>query len=401
MQRNENCRVNANESMLQVICAAIKNTPIRITDRGVFEEMKAHKIEALVAPILLPQLVQEDLYKEWKHQILIQIGLWHRYCSVQNALPIKVPYVILKGTSAAKYYPHPEYRCMGDIDIMTRHEDYNTACEMLIQNGFAEQIDSSDLLKAERHRSFIGNGIEIEVHNFYGLRNRVEETQLIDQLIMDNMDPSHVLPDLINGITLIEHVNHHLEEGIGLRQILDWRMFVEKCLSDGQWPAFQAIAKDTGHEQLAIVVTRMCEMYLGLPEHHWCAGADMQTCKELMEYVLACGNFGRKKTLEQQTSERTLSHARSIRSFFRYLTYHGLLNTKTSPKGLLSRSFARIYQLNRYLIKGLFRPGSIRKLKEEVSEAQRKEKLFKAMGVSRGREGRVIYKDKKYQVGKY
>ena len=65
--------------------------------------------------------------------------------------------VILKGTSAAQYYPYPEYRTMGDIDIMTRREDYDIACKQLMDNGYTM------LKEIYKEAELIKDGIQIDI----------------------------------------------------------------------------------------------------------------------------------------------------------------------------------------------------------------------------------------------
>ena len=226
----------------------------------------------------------------------------------------------------------------------------------------------------------------------------MDETRLLDQLIMDNVNDTHVLPDMINGLTLIEHVNHHLEDGIGLRQILDWMMFVDRCLSDDQWPIFQETARKTGHEKLAIMVTRMCEMFLGLPEHKWCADADERICTKLMSYVLSCGNFGIKMPDDQRTSVHMLSSMHSFRGAYRTLKIKGVNNWRLAQRYAFLRPLAAVYQAGRYLVKGFHRGSPLKNLKSEIHEAQSKEELFEAIGVSRARDGRVIYEKGDYRL---
>ena len=75
--------------------------------------------------------------QKWKSFIVEQLIFITQCNYIQSVLPITVPYVILKGTSVAQYYPYPDYRMMGDIDIMTRREDLETACEQLMEAGYA------------------------------------------------------------------------------------------------------------------------------------------------------------------------------------------------------------------------------------------------------------------------
>ena len=104
-----------------------------------------------------------------------------------------------------------------------------------------------------------------------------------------------MFPPLENGLVLLEHINQHLEEGLGLRQILDWALYVDKALDDDAWEyTFAPVVRRLGLERLAITVTRMCQLYLGLrSDITWCASADEKVCDSLMNYIMEQGNFGR------------------------------------------------------------------------------------------------------------
>ncbi len=356
----------------------------------VFDEMKLHAISALPASCLPSLDISPEMKREWKAIIIQQISFNTRCAYEQSKLPISVPYVILKGTSAAQYYPHPEYRTMGDIDIMTRREDYDTALKQLIDNGYRIVKD------IYKEATLVKNGISIDIHRQFASLNNPEQVKFLDDLIIDNINPTHILPDLINGLTLIDHINQHLEGGLGLRQIIDWMMFVDKCLPDDKWLEFYELVKKTGLERLAIVCTRMCEIYLGLPPRKWCAEAEPKLCEQLMEYVIACGNFGNKKVHDTATSENIFAHIRTPKSFFSLLQKQGLTNWQATKKHKSLRPFAWVYQLFRYTSRGLKRKSAISKMKAEYSAARKKTAMFEALGVKTAVKGLVQYKDGKY-----
>ena len=387
------------QRLLNVIKKSLWNTGVASADSEIYEEMRLHAIAPLAAPVLLELGLPEELLKKWEMSCVGAVVNYQRCVHAQAALPISVPYVILKGMSAAQYYPYPEYRMMGDIDIMTSHEDYNTACDMLLQSGFTEYTNAVDQY-LNRHREFIGKHIPIEVHSYYALRDKKEEVKALDDLIINNITPSHILPDMINGLTLIEHINHHIEEGLGLRQIIDWMMFVDKCLPDEKWPEFEALASVTGHVMLAITVTRMCELYLGLSEHRWSKKVDPALCESLMEYVLSCGNFGRKKEADSRTSEFLLTSA-TWKSKMITLKQRGVISWKAAQKYPVLRPFAMVYQGVRYVFKGLTRKQAIDKLRVEIANSKRNSALFDAIGVSRERSGRVTYYNGQYVDNKH
>lgn len=359
-------------------------------DEHVFDEMKQHAIAALFAPYIAHVEMSPELREEWKKYCLRQVSYNVHYKYEQSHLGINVPYVILKGLSAAQYYPYPDYRTMGDIDVMTQRKDYDIAFKQLVDNGYSIVKDTY------KETSLVKNNICIDLHRQFASLNDPEQVQYLDDLIINNINPNHVLPDPINGCVLLNHINQHLEQGLGLRQIIDWMMFVDKCLPDEKWPEFYELVKNIGLEKLAVVSTRMCELYLGLPARQWSASAEINLCTQLMEYVLACGNFGNKKNSDADISETAFTYIRTPKAWFGLLQKQGQINWKSAQKHKVLKPFAWVYQLIRYASRGLKRERAIYKIKEEYVSARKKMALFDALGVKTATKGLVIYKDGKY-----
>ena len=360
--------------MFDLISAALfQHEKSLYADQELFAELTNQTILALSAPVFSSLNISGELRKEWKKAILELVSFNERYFYVQSILPITVPYVILKGTSAAQYYPHPEFRTMGDIDIITRREDYETAYQELLKNGYAV------IRKENRETALARNGICIELHRYYASLNNVSAAQYLDDLIIENINPSHVLPDMVNGLVLLEHISQHLEHGLGLRQIIDWMMFVDKCLTEENWKDFYSLAQKIGLEKLAIATTHMCELYLGLPGRKWSEKADNHVCKQLMDYILSCGNFGNKRTSDADISENVFAYASTVKTTYK-----------------LFKPFAWIYQANRYIFRGLKRNKAVFKLKDEYTAARKRNKMFQALGVKTAAKRIVVYKNGKY-----
>ncbi len=376
--------------VFDIIKKSIWNTGKIVANEDAYQELERHAIAALPAPYLSSAGLSPELASEWKKTIIQQASFYSLYYSEQSKLPITVPYVILKGTSVAKYYPYPEYRTMGDIDIITRREDFDTACKQLVDNGY--HIEKEIYKEVELFKDCI----QIDIHRQFASLNNPDHVKYLDDLIIKNINPSHELPDCINGLVLIDHINQHLEGGLGLRQIIDWMMFVDKCLPDERWPEFCAQAEIIGLDKLAIVCTRMCEIYLGLPSRKWCAKADIMLCEQLMDYVMACGNFGNKKQSDADISEKAFAYASTLKSGFSLLQRQGLKNWNSAQKHKVLRPFAWIYQLFRYIIKGLNREQAASKIKAEYAAAKRKTAMLDALGVKTAAKGLVMYKDGKY-----
>ena len=131
-----------------------------------------------------------------------------------------------------------------------------------------------------------------------------------------------------NGIVLLLHVVQHLISGLGLRQIIDWMMFVNSELNDETWRLeFQPILRKIKLEKFAIILTRMCQLHLGLRTEDitWCHSADPLLCNKLLDHFMEKGNFGRKAAKNGKIVF-ILSANRTPLKFFKRLQDSGIYN---------------------------------------------------------------------------
>lgn len=156
-----------------------------------------------------------------------------------------IPVAVLKGVAAAMSYPHPEYRSMGDIDLIVPQEQFAEAYKILCSHGYSVEKDDT-LQNYIRHMGFLSpNGIENELHHHFSSSTNAAQNKALDDVIENSMSdivttnisdfPCPVLPPLANGLVLLSHIDHHLGSGLGLRQIIDWMMYVEKYINDDFW----------------------------------------------------------------------------------------------------------------------------------------------------------------------
>lgn len=193
-----------------------------------------------------------------------------------------------------------------------------------------------------------------------------------------------VLPILENGLVLLGHINQHIGSGLGLRQIIDWMCYAEKHLSDEFWNnEFSEASEKIGMKSLAVTVTAMCRKYLSFEsEITWCNNADESLCDELMEYILAHGNFGRKDS----TGSRTVTVFRWFHNpiyGFKKCQEIGCKTWSVLKKHKWLTPFAWMYQIFRFINHGFKRGvtfSSARKnKKQELSETE----FLKKLGITR------------------
>lgn len=363
----------------------------------IYKVVQDHKIELLFIGSLPSWNLPKDIFNGWKLDCFATISHNVQLLSLQKELhelltKEKIEYSTLKGSAVAVYYPNPLYRTAGDIDIIVGDKDFERT-HSLFDNMFGVSSIGSKHNDEVREYVYSKDLCNIELHQSYAILANTNYDARLDSWIKEEIQSSHIgiinnrypfyMPsEIINGLILLAHIAQHLEGGLGLRQIVDWMMYVDKCLPDEKWPLFQEKALEIGLETLAITTTRMCQIYLGLSEDkvNWTSEADPILCNELMEFVLSCGNFGRKQETSNAVS-MIVSQNQGFFTLFKNLQERGKNNWKTLEKYPFLQPFAWIYQGCRYIRKGMGRKNALGEFKKELADGKNRNRLLKSIGV--------------------
>lgn len=368
------------QELFDIIKASIwskENYNIISVSESTRKELREQAIEGLAIGVL-PE------FEGMKYQ---QVSLFAKMISVQKEVigilnRNHIDVVIIKGIAAGVYYPVPYLRMYGDIDILVRPGQYDQAIECLSQNNV---LISGEVQKGATH--FHKNGITIDLHERPLGLNRVKEGDFIYHYLLSGFDDIQqvnlnqpkcafpMLPWKQNGLELIWHIRVHLYNGIGLRQIIDWMMFVNSCLSkEKEYQEFSNVLDNAGLLILAKTVTRMCQLYLGLDNDiTWCKDAKDNLCHDLMNFILDQGNFGRKRNDDKVA--KVLIKYRNPVAFLNGMQKKGLREWKTAQHYIFLQPIAWIYTgvkgfLRYFVVDG---KGS---MKSNLQESRRRRELF-------------------------
>jgi hypothetical protein len=354
-----------------------------------FKEAQAQSVAVLVAGEVPMSELPADEQARWQEAENRQLVSYIRYMAAQNELTTLlrgagIPFAVLKGLAAAVYYRDPSKRAMGDIDFIVPPEQFERTKALMIEASYKPTHEDLD---NPRHDTFVKNSVHFELHRYFSLDNSEME-----HFITDAWGNTHavrvadaeidMLPPLGNGIVLLEHIKSHLQSALGLRQVIDWMMYVDRELHDGFWEAeFQAAAREVRLEKLAIVVTRMCQKYLGLTADNitWCADADEQLCDDLIENLLVSGNFGRRNGDGNRVEFVTASIKRD--GLFQRLQRSGEANWKAYKKHKWLKPFCWIYQSGRYMNRGIRARRSGKQLRDDIDRANKRNKLLRDLEI--------------------
>lgn len=336
-------------SLCQIITwSLLGEAPIKIKETDylkVFKEMEDQCILPLVLPIIGKLNLSFELEEKTRTKIIEILG-YNVQISYQEKKVVElltknsISSVIIKGTAAAQYFPKPELRVRGDVDVLVGEEDYSAAFAILTNNGY---IAGEAFLPGKRHIEFSKNGIEIELHrhSYYapeimknGMQNRVfRGVPMFD--------------DLENGFLILNHIRFHITGGIGLRHILDWIMFVENKCDDIFWESRMKPIVEQYHllelaKSIALIGKRKFNM---CQKATWCDSGDVKSSDELFEYLIKSGNFYRKNSETSRQVMAFLSNTKKRNDYRESLKQRVCSSQELDKKGAIKSRLVEIHGL--------------------------------------------------------
>ena len=218
---------------------------------------------------------------------------------------------ILKGQGNALMYPNPYSRNPGDIDV------WIDASRERIMEYAQKKFELEDDIRLQHIETSL-DGVPVELHFFPCSMNNLFYHARLQKWFKRNADLqcSNVvsLPDCIGEIAIptaafnvvyqLTHLYHHFfDEGIGMRQIVDYYFVVISdellVISDELLvirDTLQRELKYLGLWKFAGAVMYVLHEVLGLSEEKMIAPMDEKRGKLLLAEILNGGNFGRHFT---------------------------------------------------------------------------------------------------------
>lgn len=216
-------------------------------------------------PFLLSYIKNPTILNSLKHQTKLMMLNYYQIEQFTRRIADLlekngISYVLLKGISLADFYPVPEYRKLGDVDIYINDKEmFNRAEELLLANGYTKDDEISD-----HHQGYLykvpqtGRTMILELHyRIVGLYQYAPANKIVDavfasgaftpiiQKVNDRSYP--VLPPTEYTFYMIHHMlKHYILETcriyLGLPETInskihynknDCEAFITQLLEDG------------------------------------------------------------------------------------------------------------------------------------------------------------------------
>lgn len=181
-----------------------------------------------------------------------------------------IPMMLLKGYGLSLFYPVPEHRPCGDIDIWLFGRQ--PEADELVAREWGAPVD----VHKEHHTTFDIDGIMVENHyDFVNTQTHASNARLERLFKQYAAQPGEsvavggvavYLPsEQLNALFLLRHAAVHFAAiNIGLRHVVDWCVFVARCHDRVDWSALYAAAREARMTGFLNCLNAVCIDYLGL-----------------------------------------------------------------------------------------------------------------------------------------
>lgn len=359
--------MNAFFELLQYSLGTRTDIPSLPSDRDGWEElfkaMGQHNLLGVTFPVI------DDLHDE----VEIPLGVYSRWAmmaekiqqkNVRHKEACKFLYgkflsngfrsCILKGQAAAALYPRPELRQCGDVDIWLEGD------RKKVVNFLRERFPVKKIVYHHCDVQIL-KGISVEVHFTPSWMNAPLRNRRLQKYFREtssgqfsNLDEAlgFNIPTLrFDAVYMLIHIYRHvLDEGIGLRQLLDYYYVLKAIPSSGKKAVLDDL-KDLGLTRFAAGVMYVLREVFAIGDPYLLMEPDMSMGKFLLDEILVSGNFGRFDPRNaHEKGESIARHSkRKITRALRYLRFF--------PGEVLFMPFFMLWQYlwrrrNNYLYKG-------------------------------------------------
>lgn len=270
------------------------------------EELKEAKQQAVLTLIEMPKDVAPEYYSLHTQILAKNMRVDCEHFELHRLLAARgIPYVILKGSVSASYYPEPLLRTMGDVDFLVKPKDLSKVEMILKENGFRPVEHNENECHIAFHRNLYGVETIWEMHwRPHGVP-KGKMGSLIEKHLSDIIMEAekHTVPEgeymmptaFHHGLIMLLHVAGHLiNTGIGLRHLCDWAVFVARFSDEEFCDIFESKLKEVGLWRFAQLLTQLSIEYLHCPSREWCGTGDREYLENMMSDILDGGNFGIK-----------------------------------------------------------------------------------------------------------
>ena len=252
-----------------------------------------------------------DTLMEWvgyAQQIEMQNRLMNQRCVevLKEYQSVGLDTMILKGQGNATMYPNPLARTSGDIDLWVKNATREEIVNFTRFHGKLHEV-------RYYHAEYAYRDVLIEAHFMPGIMNNPLYNVRLQKFYKEYCASKMMeLPEMAGAVPIpmwefnvvfqLAHMMHHFfDEGIGLRQMIDY-YYLLKVKNDDVRVPMEDLGKTLKFLNLynfATAAMHITKEVLGLEEKYQIVPVDEKRGKTLLREIMHGGNFGHSSNLDQ------------------------------------------------------------------------------------------------------
>lgn len=233
-------------------------------------------------------------------------------------------YVVVKGQTVAALYPDPLLRMPGDIDFLVY--DYPVA-QSIFQSEWGVSLPDSFI---EKEVAFEHNSVTYELHTqlitFRWRSHQQYWESMVQQphqsvVVVDGKEVKSLLPNIYAVYVFAHLFFHFIREGIGLRQMCDWAIILDRYKDDIDTSQLSSDLDGLGMKRAYRAFGGVLINYLGLKSFPLAqSGKDLKASEQILKDILRYGNFGKpsRKVQESGWKFKMETMGRTVRNCCKY-----------------------------------------------------------------------------------
>ncbi len=278
---NNILRTSRKQAVSALVAKALLDNNVRTNDDGALEIMSI--------------LVSHQRHAASKDACATMIG------SIMERA--QIPYLVFKGQVAARYYPQAGLRSTGDIDFAVPQKYYEQA-KRTVENCLGTTVVDD---KLDKHAAFTYKKTRFEMHHRVETFGCTLHQAQFDRWIAAEMTSPHLLKinetevqtlsPLMDIVVIFKHLfNHLLVEGVGLRQVCDLALALDKNKGKYDASILTIRLKKIGYYRGFKALGALMVDYMGLSPKSFpfaLTPRDSKWGRLILKEILSGGNFGK------------------------------------------------------------------------------------------------------------
>lgn len=299
--------------------------------KELMELARIHSTRGILCHVYMrhPGLTDPALLPALRRQCLQEIDLYNRRAEQMRQLAAKldeneIDFVLFKGFVVRNYYPVPELRTFGDVDILIHKEDRRKSDELMLSLGYTRKDDwepSYSYRKGTEYYELHSRVIDFDASgkaDFLGYFGRIWEhthpAQVVPLPHARELDPE------FHFLYLLTHLAKHISaSGAGIRMYLDLALFIRHFGRSLDWDWIVQELEKLRLWDFANVAFLAVQQWFGVESPIRLAPVAEDVMADFLEFTLAGGVYGyvgRDKGLvflkQQSQNEEKVSKFRTL-----------------------------------------------------------------------------------------